>query len=196
MSEELATNISWSPLLEAYFQKVAEKAQCYCWLYNHAEQTYSRRRTYIDIPSNIIASLTGFLSVGSTTIFENETKLASIALGIASLIVSIMNSTKSYFALDKKAEGCRISSISYAKLYRTISIELGLPQLQRMRANDMLKMTKNEVDRLQETSYPVCFESIEAFKKKFSISKYDEISKPEVANGLEKVEVYVEGEKS
>jgi hypothetical protein len=187
MSEQ---DISWTPLLENYFKKSAEKAQCYAWLYNHAETIYSRRRTYIDMPVNIISALVGFFSVGSDMMFNGETRLSSISLGIASLLAGIMNSTKSYFGWTQKAEGCKISSVHYGKLYRFIVVELGLPRHERMRANDFLKYVKDSYDRLAETSYPLPPESIDAFKKRFSTEKYNHISKPEIANGLEQVKIY------
>ena len=189
---EIAENISWTPLLEEYFKRSAEKAQCYAWLYNHAESIYSKRRTYIDLPVNIISGLVGFFSVGSDMMFNGETRLSSISLGIASLLVTIMNSTKSYFSWSQKAEGCKISSIHYGKLYRFIVVELGLPRGERMRANDFLKMVRDTYDRLAETSYALPPESIDAFKKRFSVEKYADVSKPEVANGLERVKIYVD----
>jgi hypothetical protein len=190
MSESFAEKISWSSTLEEYFKKTGEKAECYAWLYWHSEAIYSKRRTWIDLPVSVVSSLTGFFSVGSSMMFEGEAKAASISLGVASLLVAIMNSTKSYFAWDKKAEGCKISAISYAKLYRFISVQMGLPVVERMGAGDLLLMVKDTFDRLAETSYPVCPESIDAFKKKFSDDKYQSISRPEVANGLEAVNIY------
>lgn len=190
MSESFTDNISWTTQLEDYFVKSAEKAQCYSWLYWNAEAIYSKRRTWIDLPVSVISSLTGFFSVGSSMMFGDDTKPASIALGVASLLVAIMNSTKSYFAWDKKAEGCKVSAISYAKLYRFITVQMGLPQDQRIRPGDLLLMVRDTYDRLGETSYPLPPESVSAFRDKFSTGKYEEISKPEVANGLEKVLVY------
>ena len=53
-------------------------------------------------------------------------------------------------------------------------------------------MVKDGYDRLNETSYPLPPESIESFKKRFSDAKYQAISRPEVANGLEVVNIYRE----
>jgi len=188
--EEITTNITWSPLLEEYFKKTAEKAQCYSWLYNQSESWYGKRKSWLDIPQNILASVTGFLSVGSSTMFEGETKLASIALGVASLIVSVMNMTKSYFAYDKRAEGCRITAISWAKMYRFLSLEMSLPCNERLRPSDLLKLVKEEIDRLNEISPPIPLVIIEIFKKRFSNEKYAAISKPEITNGLEAVVIF------
>jgi hypothetical protein len=56
--------------------------------------------------------------------------------------------------------------------------------------HDFLKYVKDQYDRLQEISPLIPPSIIHEFQTKFS--KYTEISKPEEANGLEKIEVYQE----
>lgn len=192
MSEELNENVSWNPMLEDYFRKIGEQSQAYAWMYSHAEEIYARRRTWIDIPSNILASVVGFISVGSSTIFGDDVKMSSIGLGIASLLVSVMNMTKSYFSWSQKAEGCKISAYHYGKLYRLIMVQMGLPQSERIRCGDLLKMVRDNFEDLNKTSYPLPPESVEAFRKKFNIPKYESIAKPTLVNGLERVEIYKE----
>jgi hypothetical protein len=53
-------------------------------------------------------------------------------------------------------------------------------------------MVKNEFDRLAETAPSLPQSVIQEFRDRFSDIKYDDISKPEEANGLEKVTVYDE----
>jgi hypothetical protein len=195
MSDE-HTNITYTPLLEAYFKNWGEKCQCYTWLYTHAERYYNKRKTFIDLPSNVLSLAVGFLQVGATSIFGSEAMYSNVALGIGSLLVSIMNMTKNYFVLDKKAENCRIAAISYEKLYRFIVIEMGLPKEQRMRPNELLKTVTNEINRLKETSVALPEMTIEAFKKRFSEHKYASISKPEITNGLSEIKVYSEDKDS
>jgi hypothetical protein len=59
-----------------------------------------------------------------------------------------------------------------------------------MKPSDFLKYVKDQYDRLQEISPLVPPSIIREFQKKFD--KYTDISKPEEANGLEKIEVYHE----
>lgn len=122
--------------------------------------------------------------------FEGHEKQASISLGIVSLIVSVLNTTGSYFQWSKRAEGHRISAIHYSKMYRFLSIEMSLPRDERMSPADLLKYTKEAYDRLQEISPLIPSEAIKEFQMKFE--KYKDISKPEEANGLEKIDVFVE----
>lgn len=131
----------------------------------------------------------GFLNAGSTSMF-NDPQTSSVALGIGSLVVSVLQTINTYFNWAKRAEGHRISAIQYAKLYRFLSIEMSLPRGERMSPTDLLKQTRDTYDRLQEVSPLLPPEVIRDFKQTFA--KYTDISKPEEANGLEKIEVFVE----
>ena len=174
-------------MLEEYFASTGEKAHCLSWCHKRAEAMYSNRKTLIDLPVIVISGVTGFLSAGSTSMFSDP-KSSSIALGVASLFVSILNTAGSYYGWAKRSEGHRISAIHYARLYRFISVELALPRDERMQPNDFLKYVKDQYDRLQEISPLLPPEVITEFQTKFANEK--EISKPEEANGLEKITVY------
>jgi len=189
MSETIAENITWNPSLEKYFADTGEKAHCLSWCHKRAEELYSFRKTWIDLPVIVISGVTGFLSAGSTSLFDNP-QMSSVALGVASLFVSILNTAGSYFGWSKRAEGHRISSIHYSKLYRFLSIEMALPREERMTPTDLLKLTRDTYDRLQEISPLIPPEVLRMFKKKFEKEK--DISKPEEANGLEHIVIYEE----
>jgi hypothetical protein len=188
MGESIDGDISWNSKLEHYFASTGEKAHCLSWIHKKAEERYARLRTFIDLPVIAISSITGFLSVGSTSMFGDNQVASSVALGLCSLLVSVLNTTGTYFGWAKRAEGHRISSIQYARLYRFLSIEMSLPREERMTPADLLKHTKDQYDRLQEISPLVPPEIITEFRKRFDAEK--DISKPEEANGLEKIDVY------
>jgi len=187
MAEEISPTIKWNSWLEEYFASTGEKAHCLSWCHKQAEALYSRRRNFIDIPSIVLSSVIGFLNAGSSSMFSDATT-SSIALGVGSLTVGVLQTVNTYFNWSKKAEGHRIAAIQYSKLYRFLNIEMSLPREERMSPHDLLKYTKDYYDRLQEISPLIPPEIIKDFKKKFE--KETEISKPEEANGLEKITVY------
>jgi hypothetical protein len=185
---DIAKHIRWTPMLEDYFASTGEKAHCLSWVHKRAEELYSKRRTYIDLPVIILSSVTGFLSVGTNSLFNGHQELASVFLGGMSLLVSVLNTTGSYFGWAKRTEGHRISSIHYAKLYRFLSVEMSLPREERMSPHDLLKYVKDQYDRLAEVSPLLPQPVIKLFQEKFADET--EISKPEEANGLEKIVVF------
>lgn len=182
--------VSWNANLEKYFADTGEKANCLAWVHKRAEELYSHRRTFVDIPVILISSVTGFLSASSTSLFEGEAKMSSILLGVSSLLVSMLNTVGTYFGWAKRAEAHRLSAIQYARLYRFLAIELGLPRDERMTPTDLLKYTKDAYDRLQEVSPLIPPELVSEFKKKFG--KNAELSKPEELNGLDKIVVFAD----
>lgn len=182
--------VTWNENLEAYFVETGEQAHGLSMLHKSAETLYSHRRTFIEIPVITISSITGFLSVGSTSMFAGQEMTSSVVLGVCSLLVSVLQTIGTYFGWAKRAEGHRISSIQYSRLHRHLKIEMGLPREQRQAPGDLLKFVKDTIDRLQETSPLVPVEVIRDYKKKFD--KIQDISHPAETNGLEKIVVYHE----
>lgn len=181
--------VSWTDRLEEYFASSAEKAHCLTVLHKQAEALYSGRKTFIELPVIVGSAVIGFLNAGSTTMFPDP-RIASIALGVGSLVVSVLQTINTYFSWSKRAEGHRIAAIQYSRLFRFLSIEMSLPRGERLPPSDLLKQTKDTYDRLQEISPLLPAPILREFKRKYD--KETDISKPEEANGLEKVLVYQE----
>lgn len=195
MTEEISENISWSPTLEEYFVSTGEKCRGLAWCHTKAEAMYSRRRQIIDLPSIVLGSVVGFLQVGSQSMFKNP-EVSSIWLGVASLFVSVLTTINSYYRWAARAEGHRVNSLHYGKLYRYISVQMGLPQCERIRAADFLNMVKEQYDRLQEVAPPIPTEVIKEFKTTFTGENYKNVARPEELNGLEKIKVFTSIKKS
>ena len=186
-SMEISPTISWTNRLEEYFASTGEKASGLAWVHKKSEAMYSSRKTYIDLPVIIGSGVIAFLNAGSSSLFDDP-KISSVALGIGSLCMGILNSIGTYFGWAKRAEGHRISAIHYAKLYRFITVELSLPRIERMSPHDLLKYVKDQYDRLAEISPMVPEIIIHEFQRKFRNQK--DVSKPEEANGLHKIDIY------
>jgi hypothetical protein len=186
---ELDRKITWHTRLEEYFAQTGERAHCLSWLHAKAEEMYSSRTGWIDLPVIILGTLNGAISVGSDSLFGNS-QYASVGVGVVALMTAILTTVGTYFAWAKRAEGHRISSINYGKLYRFLSVEMSLPRHERMTPDDLLKYTKEQYDRLAEVSPLVPPTIIEMFKAKFGGEKYAEISKPSITNGLEPIHVF------
>lgn len=186
---EIGDSVTWTSNLEEFFASSGEKAHCLAILHKQAEALFSHRRTLIELPVIVGSGLIGFLNAGSTSMFEDP-KISSIALGVGSLVVGILQTINTYFNWSKRAEGHRLAGIQYEKLYRFLSIEMGLPRSERMPPAELLKQTKDIYDRLQEISPLLPTDIIKDFQKKFD--KYTDISKPAEANGLEKIEIFIE----
>ena len=187
MSEEIANNITWNPSLERYFKETGEKCHGYSILHTRAEAKFTRLKIPLDLGIIIIGTINGFLSVGSEQIF-NHWPYASIVIGIISLICSTLSTISSYYSYGKRCEGHRQVGIQYAKLFRFLLIELGLPRDERMSPHDLLKITKESYDRLAEISPLIPTDILDTFKNQYKID--NRVRKPSLTNGLEEIVIH------
>ena len=185
---EIGNDIKWTNILEKFFKDMGEKSYCYSYLHKKAEAEFSYIRNFIDLPVIVLSTIAGTLSIGNSSIFgpENE-RQAGLGIGLLSLCVSVLNTCGTYFSFAKRSETHRLSHIQYAKLFRFLSIELSLPRDERMRPNDLLKISRDTFERLAEVSPLIPYKILKTFKKMFK--SYD-VSKPSETNGLEKIEIY------
>lgn len=188
---EIETNrqVHWNNRLEKYFADTGEKAHCYSWLHKKAEEMFSKKSVWIDLPVIILGVLNGATSIGSKSLF-GDSEYASVCIGIVALLTSILTTIGTYFSWARRAESHKMISIQYAKLFRFLSIEMSLPRNERMSPQDLLKYVKEQYDRLAEISPLVPPNIIIEFNTKFSKPEYKEISKPEITNGLNHIEIF------
>ena len=183
--------IKWNTQLEKIISDEGERALCYSWLHDKSEKRYKNFYNYITLPTIVISTLAGTASIGSATIFGN-TPYASIGIGFMSLTVGVLNTVSTHFSWAQRAEGHRVANSSYSKMHRFIMIELSLPRDQRIEAKSMLKVVRDGLDQLLDTSPKIPDHIIKEFKERFD-GTTDNLSKPGITNGLDPIYVYTEG---
>lgn len=189
MDNVSTTHPEWNEQLERILASEAERCLCYSVLHRLCEQRYSSLNNYIALPCIVLSTLAGTCSVGSSSLFGNG-PAASVAIGGVSILVGILNTLGSYFSWARRSEGHKSSSVQYGKLHRFLMIELSLPRAQRMTAGDLLKTMRDQIDRLFETSPAVPPVIVAVFKDVYGENK--DISRPEIANGIDPIEIYQE----
>jgi len=179
-------SISWNPALEKLIAREGEKCAGLAWLYSEAERYYSRNNTIVALPVIVLSTVTGFLS-GSSSLLFGSSGMSSIGTGAVSLFTGVLSTIGSYYSWAKKAEACRISALQYSKLQKVIAIEMTLPKNERIPAPTMLKIMRENVERLLETSPSVPESIIAKYKVKFKDET--DVAHPEITNGIPKVEI-------
>jgi hypothetical protein len=180
-------DITYNSALEKLIGEEAERCSGFAWLHAKSEAYYSIRNTWIALPTIVLSTLVGFLSGTSTSLFENP-MTASVGIGGVSLFTGVISTIGTFFGFAKRTEAHRIASIQYSKLGRFLSIELTLPKAERIAAKDVLKITKDSIERLLETSPAVPDVIIKEYKETFK--SYTDVAHPEITNGLKKVFIY------
>ena len=176
--------ITWNDSLEILVAEEAERSAGLSWLHAECEKYFSVHTNCIALPVIILSTVNGFLSGSSQTIFTNP-QVSSIALGVVSLFTGVLSTLGSYFSWAKRTEAHRISSIQYQKISKFLAIELSLPKAERVAAKDILKITRDQIERLMEIS-PAVPECILA-KYKLRFKDIDNVAHPEMIQGLKKV---------
>jgi len=184
-------NLHWNAQLEDIIAAEAEACRGYAWIHIQAEMKFSKYHNYISIPVIILSTLAGTASVGSTSLFAGETHISSIAIGMVSILVGILNTIQSYFAFSRKAEAHRISHLTYSKLFTNVRVELSLPRNERQEPEAILKSLRDSMERLAETTPTPPPDILEAFNKHFK-DEDKSINRPTETNGLKKIIVFRE----
>ena len=180
MEIQQTVDIHWDDELENLIKDECEICYSYYLLHNLSFIRYSQFNTYISLPVMILSTVTGATSMGSSVLFNNS-NMASIGIGLIIILLNSLQAVSSYYKFSQLSEGHKIASISFQKVSRYLEIELSLPRKERSTPKVILKVLKNEIDRLLETSPMIQPIIIEQYNKKY---KDDNAKKPAIVNGL------------
>jgi hypothetical protein len=183
-------DLTWSEPLELLIAQEGEKCRGLAWIHQRAETFYSLRNNWISIPVIVLSTLSGTASVGSSSLFQGETQISSIVIGLVSIGVGILNTIASYFAFSRKAEAHRIAYLNYNKLFQTISVEMALPRAERAEPEHLLSQIRTTMERLAETTPTPPDAILSAFNLRFK-DEDKSIARPTETNGLHKIKVYM-----
>ena len=197
-------NAEWSSQHEKILVEWGDKAICYRWLHSSSHISYSFKNRWFTIPVIIMSTLTGTANFAQERVPTEYVALYSITVGAINILAGIITTIQQFLKISELNEAHRVSSISWDKFYRNIKLELGKSRDERMPAYQMLKISKEEFDRLMETSPSIDKKIIDQFNKTFSggpIKKnipltpkqqnYIELIKPEICNILESTKNFI-----
>ena len=137
--------------------------------------SYSRKNTWFTIPVIIMSTLTGTANFAQNRIPEEYVNAFTIGVGAVNILAGILTTIQQFLKISEYNESHRVSSISWGKFYRNIKVELAKSPSERVSAMQLLKVSKDEYDRLIETSHAIDPKIIKKFKDTFSGGelKYD-----------------------
>jgi len=181
--------IEWSSQLEDILAQEGERCRGLAWLHIRAETMMSKYNTFVQVPVIVLSTLAGTASVGSTSLFgSGNTQTSTIAIGLVSIGVGILNTLGGFFAFAKRAEAHRIAHLNYSKISSKITIELSLPRDERSPAELLLMHVRETMERMAETTPNCPHEIIDEFNLRFK--NITDISLPVEVNGLHKIKVF------
>jgi len=181
----------WSVDHERILIEWADKAMCYRWLHSKSNTLYASLNAWYTIPCIIISTLAGTANFAQQRVPEEYQGLFTMVVGGVNILGGIISTIQQFLKITQLNEAHRVSSIAWDKFYRNIKIELAKHPKERMHVNQMLKICKEEFDRLMETSPIIPDKIIRQFKSSFKHSvDFDKIFKPEICDVLVSTETF------
>lgn len=181
----------WNTDHEDILIEWADKAMCYRWLHSRANAMYSRLNYIYTIPVIIMSTLTGTANFAQSRVPISFQGYFGMIVGFINILAGIITTIQQFLKITQLNEAHRVSGIAWDKFYRNIKIEIARHPDERMDVNQLLKISKEEFDRLIETSPDIPDKIIDEFKTVFTGSfDYSEIVKPELCGKLVSTERY------
>jgi hypothetical protein len=177
--------IEWTAEHEQILIEWADKAMCYRWLHSKANAMFNSLNAWYTIPVIVISTLTGTANFAQERVPIGYQNYFSMIVGAFNILAGIITTIQQFLKITQLNEAHRVSSIAWDKFYRNIKIELAKHPIERIDAKQMIKMSKEEFDRLMETSPNVPEKIVQNFKNNFNGHEmFDKVVKPEICDIL------------
>jgi hypothetical protein len=177
--------VEWTQEHEQILVEWADKAMCYRWLHTKSHTMFSSLNAWYTIPVIVISTLTGTANFAQERVPINYQNYFAMIVGAFNILAGIITTIQQFLKITQLNEAHRVSSIAWDKFYRNIKIELAKHPLERIDVKQMVKMSKEEFDRLMETSPSIPESIVKYFKTNFnSIEGFKTIIKPEICDIL------------
>ena len=198
------SQFEWNRQHEKILIEWGDKAICYRWLHSQSHNIYSFRNRWFTIPVIILSTLTGTANFAQERIPENFRSYFQLLIGSLNIFAGILTTIQQFLKVSELNEAHRVSSISWDKFYRNIKLEIAKSRNERMPAYQMLKISKEEFDRLMESSPSISEKVIKKFNITFSGGKikkngiltekqkiFKDLYKPEICDIMESTRNFV-----
>jgi len=184
-------DVDWTQEHEQILIEWADKAMCYRWLHSKSNGLYSSLNAWYTIPVIVISTLTGTANFAQNRVPIDYQNYFAMVVGGFNILGGIISTIQQFLKITQLNESHRVSSIAWDKFYRNVKIELAKHPSERIQPGQMLKMSKEEFDRLMETSPNIPDKIIQVFKTSFKHSDaFDKIVKPEICDVLVSTDNY------
>ena len=186
--------IEWSFENETILVEWCDIGSVYKWLHTRAQQMYSRLHAWFTIPAIVFSTISGTASFAQTSLPLAYQSYSPLAIGTLNILIGIFSTVAQYMKISELNESFRVAAISWDKYSRNIRIELAKAPLERTDAYTFLKYSREEFDRLMETSPPIPPKVVTEFNARFSgvssvgfndkikMARFEKLKKPDICD--------------
>ena len=179
--------VRWTSQLEKILIGWADKAIVYKWFHYRSAKKYKKLNYGFTIPcvllSSILASASFSITGEGGLIPDQWKEIAQYIIGGVNIIIGALQTLQNFFKFAQNCEAHDSVGKQWFKFYRMINTELSIERNKRKDADDFLKYSRLEYDRLIELSPTIPGYIIEQFKKEFAHVK--DLELPDICNVIE-----------
>jgi hypothetical protein len=185
---------TWSNEIEQILISWSEKALCYRWLHQTAQNNYKKYHHHYIIPIIILSTVTGTANFGlSSFVPTGYETVASMAIGGLNLFTGLLTTLLNFFRYAELKQSHENSVNLWHKYHRAISTEIALEPSKRQEPNKFFSWCKIEYEKILENSPMIPEEVIKKFRKRYkNVIKQRIINLPEVIVPIEHARLYQE----
>ena len=178
-------SVEWSPENEMIMVEWCDQAQCYKWLNSRSHAKYAFQNAWFTIPAITLSTISGTASFAQASLPLDYQAYAPMVIGTINIFIGILTTVQQYLKIAELNEAHRVAAIAWDKFARNIRIELAKDPSERMDAGHFLKLSRQEFDRLMETSPAIPINIVAIFKSTFEKNPdYAELFKPDICDIL------------
>lgn len=187
LSSDPRIRMRWTEQLEKILISWADKAIVYKWFHYRAAKKYKKLNYGFTIPCVLLSSIlasASFSITGQGGLIPDEWKeIAQYIIGGVNIFIGSLQTLQNFFKFAQNCESHDSVGRQWFKFYRMINTELNIERNKRKDADDFLKYSRLEYDRLIELSPTIPGYIIEEFKKEFGHIK--DLELPDICNVIE-----------
>jgi hypothetical protein len=185
---------TWSNEIEQLLISWSEKALCYRWLHQTAQNNYQKYHHHYIIPIIVLSTLTGTANFGLNSIvpagYEN---IASMGIGGINLFTGLLTTLLNFFRYAELKQSHENSVKLWYKYHISISTEIALEPSKRQDPNKFFSWCKVEYEKILENSPMIPEDVIKHFRKRYkNVIKQKIVNLPEVIVPIEHARLYQE----
>ena len=135
-----------------------------------------------------MSTVTGTANFAQDRFSPSIKPLVAMGIGAVNIFAGILTTIQQFLKISELNEAHRVSSIAWGKFYRNIKVELSKAPHERTNVTQLLKISKEEFDRLMETSPTISEKVIKQFNKTFN-NKLSKSKRKETLSALKKPEI-------
>ena len=176
---------AWGSDHERILVDWGDKAMCFRWMHRRAHEKFQRANMWFTIPVIVLSTITGTANFAQERIGEDHRDLAVMVIGALNIFAGILTTIQQFLKITEVNEAHRVASIAWDKFHRNIRVCLCKSPAERPDPVTMLKMSKEEFDRLMETSPTMSKDVASEFVREFEGSDgYSAVALPEICGVL------------